>query len=238
MAPNAAPAVAAIAVSQQAQQAALVSLMERLLDNAWSLLDTSDPSTMPTFLTAVRALVHRFAQGSGAQAAKGYMAERSAAGVRGSFRPRIASVPAGKVDTSVRWATQGLWQPEPDLPTIRASVGSVAEKSVLDVGRQTIIDGVHADSMAKGWARETEPGCCSFCALLATRGAAYRTEAKAAFESHDNCRCFAVPTFTEYEPTAQVREWQALYKSSTRGVRGPAAQRNAFRVAFAHGAQK
>lgn len=222
-----------MADTQQANQAALVSLLADPLDNAWQLLDPGQPSTFDGFLLAMKALIRHFGLGSASEAARYYDAERRAAGIPGRFNvPLAPTAPEGKIDTSMRWATKDLWQPQPDLASIQSMVDGVATKNVLDAGRMTILDAVHSDRKAKGWARETEPGCCSFCALLAVRGAVYRSEKSAGFQSHDHCRCFAQPVFTSYEPTAQVRDWQQLYRDSTRGVRGGAAMRNAFRVAF------
>jgi hypothetical protein len=220
-------------VTQQAQQAALVSLLADPLANAFQLLTPSEPSTMERFIAAITALIHHFGLASGSVAARYYEAERKAAGVPGSFTVRIApTADPAKIDTSVRWATKDLWTPTPDLQSAQTLVTGVTEKNVLDVGRETIVNAVQSDRQAKGWARETEPGCCSFCAMLAVRGAVYRSEHSADFQSHDHCRCFAQPVFTSYEPSAQVREWQTLYRDSTAGVHGPKAQRNAFRQAF------
>ena len=225
--------IASVELSQQSLQNALVSLMATPMANAWELLDTNDPSTMTNYMIAVAALTRKFGNVSGTQAALSYMRLRKASGIKGTFR--VGSAPPAsidKIETSLRWATKDLWQPNPDVQSVKSLVSDVTEKNVLDTGRETILNAVRSDSKAKGWARETEPGCCSFCALLATRGAVYRSDETASFESHDHCRCFAVPVFTAYEPTAQIREWQQLYKESTKGVHGSAAMRNAFRQSY------
>ncbi len=228
------PAAAGVTiVTQQASQAALVSMLAGPLDNAWELLTPSEPSTMDRFITAITALIHHFGLASGTQAAKSYQADRKAAGIPGSYSARPAPTAApDKIDASIRWATKDLWVPNPDIATAKTQVAGVVEKDILDVGRMTIINAAQHDRKAQGWARETEPGACSFCAMLAVRGAVYRSETSASFESHDHCRCFAAPVFTSHEPSAQVREWQALYQSSTKGVRGSKAMRAAFRKAF------
>jgi hypothetical protein len=86
---------------------------------------------------------------------------------------------------------------------------------VLDLGRDSIIDSVHKDTQAEAWARVTEPKPCAFCALLATRGAVYKSEKSAEFEAHDHCRCHAQPVFTgvPFEASAQIREFQAFYRA-------------------------
>jgi hypothetical protein len=220
--------------SQQAQQSALVSLLSEPLNAAWATyLDVNDATTIPQYLEAVHALTRSFGLISANEAAKSYVAARQAAGIGGGFRvPIAAPANAGKVDASVRWALSDLWTGQTDETITKKKVLGVTQKNVLDAGRQTVLKGVQADHKAHGWARETTPGCCSFCALLATRGAVYRSEQSSSFESHDHCHCFAVPSFTSYEPTAQVREWQQLYTDSTKGVRGSANMRKAFRQAY------
>jgi len=109
----------------------------------------------------------------------------------------------------------------------KARLAASSERLVLDTGRNTVIDSAQRDPKAKGWARIPEPGACSFCLMLATRGAVYRSESTADFKSHDNCRCHVEPVFTAYEPSAAVRQAQALWASSTRGKSG-----NAARIAF------
>lgn len=225
-------ASAAFVASQQVQQATLVSLLGTPLDNAWQLLDATDPTTLATFITAVDAVTHQFGRISGNEAAKYYEALRLQEGIRGVFRA-LPAPPAdsAKVDASIRWATKDLWQPNADPSSIKSLVTNVTEKNVLDTGRQTILNATKNDRRAKGWARETEPGACAFCAMLASRGAVYHYN-RGDFQAHNACRCFAVPVFNAFEATAQVREWQQLYRDSTTGVRGSKAMRNAFRQAY------
>ena len=167
------PDVVATGAGLQASQSALVSLMADPLDAAWSTFHPGDPSNLDRFILALQALIHRFGKMSGSHAAKAYEAQRRAAGVTGAFTARPGPIAApDKVANSVRWATRGLFVPEPDTQAAHTLVQGVVEKNVLDTGRQTIIDAVKADPKAKGWARETSPGACSFCALLATRGMA------------------------------------------------------------------
>jgi hypothetical protein len=228
-----APTVASVEATAQAQQSALVSLLGDPLKRAWALLDPNDPSTIEDFIKAIAALTQQFSRVSANEAAKYYAKMRIASGIPGSIAVKHAPLPPmAQIDASTRWATREIWKPNPDLQAVQSTVQGVVERNVLDTGRMTIINAVQSDRKAKGWARETEPGCCSFCAMLAVRGAVYRSEDSASFESHNNCRCFAVPVFNAYEPSAQVREWQQLYKESTRGVRGGKKMRKAFRNAY------
>jgi hypothetical protein len=122
-----------------------------------------------------------------------------------------------------------------DLVTAaRTQVQGAAEKLAQDPARQTTLDTVQKDRKAKGWARIPEPslsatGTCGFCALLATRGAVYKTKTTAEFQAHDGCKCHPEPVFTgTYVPSAQVMDWQQTYAEVSQGRSGADA-RAAFR---------
>jgi hypothetical protein len=204
------------------------------LARAWGLIDLNNLNgTLPEYQHTVAGLVRKFGQSSGVLAADFYRTQRAAVGVAGKFTPTPAD-PAGlqQVRTSLSWATRGLWTPAPDLPAVKTLTNGAAQKMVVDTGRNTLIQAIEEDRKARGWAREPRPTCCYFCAMLATRGAVYRSEQTASFEAHDHDRCVPVPLFADhYEPPAYVREWGQVWGDSTRGHSGKAA-RNAFRVAL------
>jgi hypothetical protein len=234
---------------QQAQQAALAALLTRAVAEAFGILDVHAlVATVPQLGAAVAALVRFYGAASGAVAARFYAAARADAGIIGHIHVPVAS-PAGlaEVTRQVEWATQGLWSPPagtPGAPTGDAALAAardafdaalvktqgVAENLMLTTARSTVIGAVGAHRAARGWARVTEPGACSFCLLLATRGPVYRSEGTADFQAHDHCRCVAEPVFGAYEPTAQVRAAQQIYRESTGGLSGGKA-RDAFRRA-------
>ena len=221
---------------------------------AWSLVDLHNLSgTLPTYQKTIAGLVLKFGRMSAVVAANFYRDERTAAGVAGRFLPKPAT-PAGldQVNTAVSWATKGLWSPPKasaaatdasqavsgpslELPghvkNAQTLVKGVAQKMVVDTGRNTLIEAIQADTKARGWAREARPGACHFCALLSTRGAVYRSEETASFEAHDHCHCVPVPVFSaHYEPPAYVRQWNQIYTDHASGQPNPI---NAFRVALA-----
>lgn len=219
------------AQSAQASQAGLAAIVASAMADLFKRLDVNNlKASLPAFTAATKLLVDKHGAASGTLASRFYRQQRSAAGLRGTFTPRIASPPPlGKVKAGIAWGTRTLWTPEPDLESAATTMQGVAETMVLDVGRQTVIDSVHADRQAKGWARVPEPGACSFCILLSTRGAVYKADT-VGFAAHPSCRCHAEPVFNAYEPTAEIRGWQQLYKESTAGKSGAAA-RLAFRQA-------
>jgi Flp pilus assembly protein TadG len=229
----AAPAVAAPvgAAGAQAAQAGLVTVMASDLTAAWAALDVAELGrSLPNFRLLVAAIVRRYGLASATLAARFYRQQRVEAGVTAPFTVRPAPLPPlVQVAKTVDWATVPLWSKTPDVTAARSNLTVSTERLVLDVGRQTITDNTVRDRHAKGWARVTEPAACAFCLMLATRGAVYKQQT-ADFRTHTNCRCHAEPVFTAYEPSARIREAQALYKQSTAGLSGAAALK-AFRQA-------
>jgi hypothetical protein len=236
----------------QAGQAALVGGLADLVAQAWQqVVDPHDlKGTLPKFKILVLALTRRFGSASSAAAMAYYRQQRRAAGIPGTPKMAPASpVSPEQISKSIDWAVKDVWAAAPApgsgvVATTEAPVADVistaidraaaaAEQAALDQGRQSLIDTVAVDKKARGWARVPEPGACSFCLLLATRGVVYHTQESGGFQAHDNCRCHVEPLFgPSYEPTAQVRAAQAIYATSTRGHKNAAA-RNAFRKAVA-----
>ena len=229
--------------SAQAAQTGLVIALGYDLERAFNTLDLSSlQDSLPRFFALIAALVHRYGSASATLAARYYTAERAAAKVSAPFRVAPAPLPPmEQIGASVGWATMPL-RADGDLATTESNVRGVADRLVLDVGRRTLVDAVQRDRQAKGWARVTRPGACSFCRLLATRGAVYKTESTAGrdanarfagegeFKFHNHCHCYVEPVFGTYEMTAQARDDLALYKEVTKGRSGADA-RAAFRQA-------
>lgn len=189
------------------------------LATALGRLDVGDLSgTLTPFAALVAAIVDRYGKAASALSVQQYLAARRIFGITSRFTAMPAKpVPLQQVGSVVSWATQPLWAQNSAVEAAERNLEAGVKKLVLDQGRHTIIDNVHRDPKAHGWARVTETRPCSFCALLATRGAVYRSDRTASFKSHDHCACHAEPTFGPYEPPARVREWQQLYRDSTRG---------------------
>ena len=241
----------------QVGQAALVSLIPALLREAWPLLDLHNlKDTLPAFTAAVRAIVARYGAASAAGALDYYRRERLAAAVPGRPPLKLAPTPADSViESAVSWATTDLYGPVTNWspPAALQRLDEAVTQLVLNQGRDTIIGAVQQDKYARAWVRVTEPGACSFCLMLALRGAVYKDQRSAGkgsnslvrkngkafaaniltpsdFKVHDHCRCHAMPIFTAYEPSARMREMQKLWVDSTKGRSGNDA-RNAFRQA-------
>lgn len=235
-------------------------VLGRELAQAWGMLDVHDlKGTLPAFQAAVTLLVQKYGKASMGLASKFYLQQRRTAGIPGSFRVAMAN-PAthDAVKTALDDALSGLWHIAPARPvsaftastvtdpqqiqdllgTAQVQVQGWAEKLAQDPARLTVIQTVHADPKASGWARIPEPaaspsGTCAFCIMLATRGAVYKSERAAAFEAHPGCKCHPEPLFKGqlYVPSGQILDWQQTYAEATKGRSGDDA-RAAFRQAI------
>ncbi|WP_406111259.1 hypothetical protein [Kitasatospora purpeofusca] len=103
---------------------------------------------------------------------------------------------------------------------------------VQDGGRDAIHTALQDDPGAIGYYRATDASPCYFCALMAGRGAVYKTRATAAFGAHPHCHCQAVPIFSRrYQlPAANdkfarmwrdfgggsLADWRTHYRTTTK----------------------
>jgi hypothetical protein len=236
----------------QAGQTALVALIPTLVTQVWPLLDVHDiAATRDRLVMAIEAIVHRYGAASAAGALNHYRKARRDAGVTTPL-PSVSlppAVPTLDVDQVVGVSLSGLYgrvTPESEQAVID-QISEGAAQLVLDQSRDTVIEAVHQDRVAKGWVRVTEPGACWFCTMLALRGGAgflYRSEQSAgrrsnsrftgggfSFKVHNSCRCHAEPVWTAYEPSARMRDADRMWRDVTKGRSGKDAQR-AFRQAW------
>jgi hypothetical protein len=225
---------------QQAAQAGLTAVLLAAMAKAWPLVDLADlKRSLPQYEAAVASLVFTYGRASATLGTRFYQQQRAVAGIPGRF-PVTPADPASieQVAKSIEWATKGLWSAEPDLAAVKSLTNGVAQKLVMQPSRNTLIDAIERDTKCRGWARVARPDGCSFCALLSTRGAVYKTEQSASVTKsgtayHDHCHCLPVPVFADhYEPPAHVREWQRIYQDAPYG-KNAAQARNNFRVALA-----
>jgi hypothetical protein len=92
----------------------------------------------------------------------------------------------------------------------------LAEKEVARGFRDSITGNTRIDRDAIGWSRVARPGCCKFCAMIASRGAVFR-ESTAHFAAHRSCHCAAQPEFAGgvHGPEASVVQYIATSPQRT-----------------------
>lgn len=124
----------------------------------------------------------------------------------------------------------------------KMAVGAAA-RHALDGGRSLIRNTVANDQTALGYYRQTKAGCCSFCAVLASRGQVYKGESfnesdprfigdDSDVKVHDHCHCQLVPVFSRTQGLPDLNErFGELWARTSRGLSGNDAL-NAFRRAY------
>ncbi|MFE0088766.1 hypothetical protein [Streptomyces sp. NPDC059016] len=187
-------------------------------------------------------------------AADSYDGQRESARASGRFAAQAAdSPPDEQVEASLRWAAKDLWPTEDTQESLTARLAvaerraeAVAQKLVADQGRATIRQAVERDRSAVAYARAAALGGCSFCKLMASRGAVYKNARTAGQEAnerfagnasvvkfHDHCHCTIIPVFRgqQFQLSPHAAEWDRLYREYAQGHSGD--QLRLFRRALA-----
>lgn len=115
-----------------------------------------------------------------------------------------------------------------------------ATRHVLTGGRQSLLTLVEGDMKAIGWIRVTDGDPCSFCAMLASRGAVYkqasfsqsdpRFEGPGEFKVHDSCACTMEVVYSRQAAwPGRGDEFYRLWRDNIRGKYSGKDARNAWR---------
>lgn len=222
---------------------------------AISLYDPENPDgSLSLVKLAILAVVQFWGKASAADALNFYRRERVDAGFPDPLPLQIVEpITQLMVDEALAEALKPIGAFHPDEELARERLAAAAEQLVFEQYRRQMASAAEIDAAATGWARIPNADACSFCLMLALRGPVYTSKAAAgpnrrsrrnsnrpdvafvgagAAKVHDNCRCGVEPIFGgAYEPSARVREAQALWDKVTKGRSGNDA-RNAFRQAM------
>jgi hypothetical protein len=230
---------AALTAEHRSRQLSVRAQTVREFQTLFTLWDPARPATFDRLVTATVPLIDLRRGTSAGIAADYFAAFRMAEQVDGPSSPRLAGLaPREKLLTSLyvtgrnqigRSVAAGL-SPQAAVRTAFVTMSGAVSRHVLDAGRTTIIDSAVADPKTVGWQRVTDGDPCSFCAMLASRGAAYRQDT-VGFQAHDHCGCTAEPRYEGSRMTSDAQRWRSLWNESTRGTSGRDAL-NAFRRAY------
>lgn len=213
----------ALTTAYRAEQLALRAGSLQGLVKLWSVVDvTALADTIDTFAQAAAILAGSGFDQSAAAAANYYGLFRrveigAAAEVRQAARPGVELL-AGQLRGA---ALSGIIDArKAGKPIALAKQNGLVRvvgtftKLVLGGGRMTILNGTQTDRKALGWSRVTSGDPCTFCRMLASRGAAYKSERSADFQPHDHCACTPEPLFAG-DPLAgsKAAEQHAQYKA-------------------------
>lgn len=236
---------------QRTAQIRLAAQTVAQLRSAWGLLDPADlDATFQRWLRVAVPIVQAN-RSSSTRLAAAYLAafRRAEIGTVADLKVVFAApVDVKAVTTSLLvtgpWSvktamTRGVML-DRAVDVAQARTGAAGMRHALDGGRDTIVDTVAADRRALGWARVASANACAFCAMIASRGPDYGSEASASFEPHDGCQCGAEPVYhSDAAWPDQSQRYRDLWDEHTAGLSGgPAAGKgggeafNAFRRAL------
>lgn len=211
----------------RAANAGLVRLALRDLEAFWASLNLSRPeAARDALLRFLPVLVAQYGDAGAAVAADWYDDLRLAERAPGNFRAQMAApVAPERVEARVRFGAQHLFTDAPGQTL--TFLTSAATKYVLEPSRATVAESTKVDPAAVGWHRETRPGACGFCRMLAGRGGVFRKET-ARFAAHDDCGCVAVPSWDASAPEVPVSAYVASER--TRAMSPEQRERHNARV--------
>jgi hypothetical protein len=181
------------------------------LTAAWKTLMTpANLDNFATYMTAMTEVIQSGRETSAQVAAAYYDTMRTLYDADGVYDPLVlAEAPDAQIQTSllvtgpVRVKT--LLGNGDSLTTAMAkallATAGATTRLIADAGRGTIRENVLSDEQAEAWRRITDGHPCGFCAMLAGRGAVYKSETTAGRGAHDpyhdHCLCTVAPQFVQ-----------------------------------------
>ena len=115
----------------------------------------------------------------------------------------------------VKALIRGGMSPEGALDAARTKFEGIVSRQALMGGRLTVAASTGADRRARGWRRVTDGDPCAFCALMASRGPAYRSESSAGTQYHGHCGCTAEPVYGDWVPNEAEQGFIDAYRGSS-----------------------
>jgi hypothetical protein len=194
---------------------AVADLAERDLRKVWGLAVGRDPTvTRDVMLQTVPTLAEIHGDRAAGLAADFYDEQRDRAQVPGRFRAEPAPLPgSARYEALVRWGVDPLFMPSPDQAAAIARIAAGFRRIVANQSRDTVVESSLRDPAAEGWQRIVRADGCSYCRMLADRGAVYK-ESTSRFAAHDNCNCSAAPAFSPRREVSVLRYQASSRRSS------------------------
>lgn len=161
-------ALSALESRSDGEFAALISEVSRLpVDSARDVLQRAVPGLLDPYVTA-----------AGELGASWYEELRSASAAGGSFTARVPDLPsAERIAALVGWAVSPMYGQSGS--TVLSLLAGGVQKMISGATRAAVEENAQIDRVLVGYARIPRPGCCAFCALLASRGPVYNSSSSA-----------------------------------------------------------
>ena len=96
------------------------------------------------------------------------------------------------------------------LDSAKKQTLNVGKRLTLEAPRKTLITLVQKDKDALGWSRVSDGQPCYFCAMLLSRGPAYKSDTTARFKAHNGCGCSVRPFFKGDPHGGWTKDQEAL----------------------------
>lgn len=150
------------------------------------------PSEVESALTAAyMALVARYGSFAAAIAVDFYASQREASGVNSAFVPEVSgTAPAW----ALRWDVADSYSGR-DLAKAVEKLGGKSVQRVMEQADETLLQNARRDPARPKWALIPHAGACGWCAMLASNGFVYASEATAGRSRHPHCKCRPVVDF-------------------------------------------
>lgn len=204
----------------------IVVLAQRDLVREWARIrGGSAPQVRDLLRVLLADLVQSYGTVAAEQAALWFEDQRDLAGVTSRFTPELADVPpTEQIDASARYAVGPLFSAAPDATAALGLAAGALQKYVAGGDRRTLELNTYQDPAGPRWSRHASANACTFCRLLATRGAVYSSaaDAGAGHRYHDHCHCVAVVSWPGQDPprAPYVADWDASYREATAATGG------------------
>lgn len=169
----------------------LSTLAARDLSDLWRLADDAG-RTQEALSDLLPAVTRTYGLAASTVAADWYDDLRDQQNVNGRFFAIVSELDDLGTDELAGWAVKPLYG-EADVEAARSKLEGGLQRRIANAARLTVMQSSIEDPQAVGWQRSASGGC-SFCQMLASRGAVY-SKATVDFASHDHCNCTAVPAF-------------------------------------------
>jgi hypothetical protein len=225
--------IQALQIAYRQRQLAIALAVTRVISAIWQryIVPEHMADSWAAIRQVVQTLIGQYSNAAAADSAQFYEQARVLADLP-SYRAQLVQLPQREIVKVADSQAMGTFfhnltvMPEPDAAT---SAGKALEagssRLALKSGRHTITEAVHGDKLAVGWERLISPGACSFCSMLASRGAVYRSQKNAQFSAHDHCHCTAQPIFEGQSASSASMDLAAEWQRVTRGKSGANARK-------------
>lgn len=236
-APVPAAQMLAIYSEYQAAQALLGVTLIRDVLAAWRLTmtDLADIRRLwPSIRLAIASMVNDRHDVFWNMGLKFFAQVRTGAGVAGKV-PEVLPVPLPPALVQATLDSTGPWTmlraveqgkpPGQAADTAAVRLSGAASRLALQAAREAVLTSVKADQEAIAWARILGPNPCYFCAMLASRGAVYKSAYSAGFAAHNHCMCTAIPVFSHSQVIPRAAQLQDEWQTVTARLSGVAARR-------------